>query len=125
MINLQLTDDEILSHFKDTDFRTRIHGVPLDVQAKMNLLEDDEKEVNDDNLTARAILVKIFASDLIPITGDDRGQLSRMFCRTFAISTNTKIELLVEEACKYWGVLISDYSLFYVGEHGLEEVNQG
>lgn len=69
-------------------------------------------DANDDNLAARAILIKIFASDMIPLTGEDRAQLSTMFCRTFAISSTTKIELLMEEACRFWGVLPSEYTLF-------------
>ena len=75
--------------------------------------DDDLEERKDENLAARAILVQIFASDIIPITGDDQEQLSRMYSTTFAISSYTKAENLMMHACKYWGVLQSEYAMWY------------
>ena len=72
IFNVKETNEDILFHFKKQDFRTRIFGIPLEIQNKMKIDEDVKEETNDENLAARAILVKIFASDLIPIFGEDR-----------------------------------------------------
>lgn len=70
----------------------------------MNPNDVEQEEVKDDNLSARAILFRIFATDLIEIIGQDKSQISRMFAKTFVLSPNTKISDLMEEACKFWGV---------------------
>ena len=72
-----------------------------------------DEEVKDDNISARAILFRIFASDLVEFVGDDKSQISRMFGRTFALSAGTKIRHLFEEACKFWGVEEKHYELYF------------
>ena len=79
----------------------------------MNVNDEAVEEVKDDNVAARAILFRIFATDLIEIIGDDKSQISRMFARTFTLSANTKIGHLMEEACKFWGVEQKHYELWH------------
>lgn len=106
------TNDDILKFIKESDFKSRIYGVPLETQLTMNVDDVDEGEAQEDNLPARAILFRIFATDLIEIIGDDKSQISRMFAKTFALSPNTKISHLFEEACKFWGVETKHYELY-------------
>ena len=79
----------------------------------MNPNDAEEEEVKDDNVAARAILFRIFATDLIELIGEDKSQISRMFAATFTISPNTKIGDLFEAACKHWGVEEKHYELWY------------
>ena len=65
----------------------------------MNVNDVDIDEVKDDNVSARAILFRIFATDLVELIGDDKSQISRMFGHTLALSANTKIGHLMEKAC--------------------------
>ena len=110
---VQDTNEDILGFIKESDFRTRIYGVPLETQLTMNPNDVVEDEVKDDNIQARAILFRIFSSDLIELTRENKTQISRMFGRTFSLSPNTKIKHLMEEACKFWGVEEKKYELWY------------
>lgn len=48
-----------------------------------------------------------------------------MYCRTFVISAKTKVEHIFQVACDFWGVLMSDYSLFFDSSKGIpEEINK-
>ena len=103
------------------------YGVPVSQQVNITLDDWELEDVKEENLVARAILVKIFASDIYPITGDDLEQLSRMYSKTFAISNTTKISHLMQEACKFWGVLASDYGMWYedaVSDDGITMISE-
>ena len=99
----------------------RIFGLPLDEQ---KALKNDDKALDsapvEDTTTASAVYVRVFASDFLPFTGESKDEISRMFGRTFAISGQTRLELVYAEACKYWGVTSSEFSLWY--EEGKEIV---
>ena len=129
IINMHATDEEIRNHFKKTDFRSRIYGVSLEKQVGLpqfdGIDEEEEEKQVDDNIPARAILIKIFASDLFGFVTDDREQLARMFSRTFAISNGTRVEHILQVSCDFWGVDTEKYSIFYEGSKGIEEVNEG
>ena len=67
-----------------------------------------------------AVYVRIFASDLIPFDTrlnkdgkEKEQQLSHMYGRTFAISSNTTLEQVFTHACKFWGVVPTEYTFFY------------
>ncbi len=47
-----------------------------------------------------------------------------MFGRTFAISGSTRLDNVHAEACKYWGVTRSEFSLFYEEGTNVEVVDQ-
>ena len=57
----------------------------------MNPDDGEVEEAKDDNTAARAILFRIFATDLIELIGQEKSQISRMFAHTFTISPNTKV----------------------------------
>ena len=93
--NITQSNDDIIDLFKTTDFKMRIHGMPLAEQR--GLKKDDkieEQEQIDDAASAFAVYVRVFSSDFVPFQGEDREQLSRMFGRTFAISSQTKLGVI-------------------------------
>ena len=67
-------------------------------------MEERKEGAVDENILARAVLVKIFGSDLNPLQGTDREQLSIMYSKTFAISDKTNLGHVLETACYFWGV---------------------
>ena len=56
--------------------------------------------------------MRIFASELVPLTGDDKSLLSRMFCKTFAVSSKTSLADIHWHACRFWGLIHTEFSLY-------------
>ena len=91
----------------------RLFGLPLEEQKEIEARPDDfEEEDTENTVKSQAVYVRVFASDFLPFTGDDRSQLSRMFCNTFAISAKTTLHDIHIEACKFWGLQPEEFKLW-------------
>jgi len=70
----------------------RLFGLPLEEQKVIEANPDDSDDDETENaVKSQAVYVRVFASDFLPFTGDDRSQLSRMFGNTFSISAKTTL----------------------------------
>ena len=88
-------------------------GLPLEEQKEIEANpEDFEEDEAENTVKSQAVYVRVFGSDFLPLTGDDPSQLSRMFCNTFAISAKTTLRDIHREACKFWGILTDEFSLW-------------
>ena len=110
---LAQTHDQIIDIFKKTEMRMRLFGLPLSEQQQIEENPDEEEEDDTENAPkSNAVYVRIFASELVPLIGDDRSLLSRMFSKTFAVSGKTTLGDIHWHACRFWGLIQSEYSLY-------------
>ena len=74
--------------------------------------KEEEENEQENTVKSSAIYVRVFGSEFLPFTGDDRSQLSRMFSNTFAVSSKTTLGDVHAHACKFWGLGENEYALY-------------
>lgn len=113
--DLKVHNEDIINFFQESQYRMRIFGVPLEQQKTISKVEVVNEEISQEkeaSLPARAIMVKIFASDVVGVDGKERDIVSTMYVKTFIFSKYTTFKHILDEACKFWGQIPSQYEIW-------------